>query len=130
MRCIQCILTLLLSYQKQRSDNFSDFSSEGETRGVKKLPDVEKEVKKILKENPYLKAKWYKKMGGRSFVITCSAFGDTRLYSVRQQTVRPSCPASLGRQTGTPYTCLRLIFSCQLVFAVASPGHNLCMRKS
>ena len=43
---------------------------------VKKLPDVEKKVKKkFKKKNMKDWTKWNKKMGGRSFVITCGAIG-------------------------------------------------------
>ena len=47
-----------------------------------KLPDMEKKDEKNFREKKSNQvAKWNKKMGGRSFVITCGAFEDTQRYS-------------------------------------------------
>ena len=51
---------------------------------VKKLPDVEKKVKKISnKKNLKDWTKWNRKMGGKSFNITSGAFKDTLLSRPR-----------------------------------------------
>ena len=47
--------------------------------GVKSNPTWKKRLKKNSKKKSNQGAKWNKKMGGRSFVITCGAFKDTLL---------------------------------------------------
>ena len=76
------------------------------------LPDKEKRVKKISKKINQ-GAKWNKKMGGRSFIITCGlcSFEDTqvgRLYcksGTAQETDRYSLPGEWSKQEGTAQQC-------------------------
>ena len=68
---------VFLIAQKKRPDSLNDLW------GVKKLPDMEKKV--LKKFNLYSlnqDAKWNKKMGGRSLIITCGVIGT---LSVRRQ---------------------------------------------
>ena len=84
LRCIQCIKTLILSYQNQQSDNFFDFSPSGGTLdiwgGQKVTRSGKKRLKKFLKKNLKGCTKWNTKIGGRSFDITCGAFGHGLLF--------------------------------------------------
>ena len=59
---------------------------------VKKLPGVEKKVKKLSKKNLKDWTKWNRKMGGRSFYIQRGAFGDTLLCRLQAQTLPDETP--------------------------------------
>ena len=87
--CVQCIKTLLLTYQKLFLDYLSNFSSLGETFVILGGQKVTQHGKKGPKKFPFFSslnqdAKWNKKMGGRSFVITCGVIGT--LYTLQYST--------------------------------------------
>ena len=80
LHCDKCIKTLLLSYQTQHLTNLLFFTIGGggsfDLGGQKVTQHGKKRLKKKFKQkNINLGAKWYKKMGGTSCVITCGVIG-------------------------------------------------------